>query len=198
VVAGPIAKIGWDRVLGSDWLSAQFTQGAIEVAVAAMIGLAGFSFHWWSKLLSARARAWVGTNSIRWWLPVSVVLFFAYVVGPDIYRRAMVPAPVAPSASEIAAAIAPLIQPKVAQTPSSSAQAPPDIFNLIASLRAQLDAAKRDIAEVQRRLDNANLDLARALKPPITPDATPTWLNLEFDYSGKPSETGSTNVHWAS
>jgi hypothetical protein len=63
---------------------------------------------------------------------------------------------------------------------------PPDVTQLIKSLRSQLDASEKKRAETER-----------ALQSELHPTATiPTWLTLTFDYQGTPSESGSANVHW--
>jgi hypothetical protein len=48
------------------------------------------------------------------------VLLLGCSLGPDAYRRAMIPAPVIPSAKDIATALAPLIQPAVSQSSGSA------------------------------------------------------------------------------
>src|ERR1700734_1479060 len=75
-IGGPMTKSGWDAIAGGGFFDAQWFHGAIEFGAGLMIASLGLSFHWWRRLLSARARAWVRSDSIRWWLPVATVLMF--------------------------------------------------------------------------------------------------------------------------
>ena len=85
-------------------------------------------------------------------------------VGPEVYQRAT------RSISEPTGGSA------------AGAEVPPDITQLMATLRTQLDSTKR-------RAENAERDLEIARHPPVSADKTATWLELQFDSSGKPSCT---------
>jgi hypothetical protein len=110
-------------------------------------------------------------QDFRIWLAVLLVLFI-YGVGPEVYRRATQS----------------ILQP--AGGSAAGAEVPPDITQLVATLRTQLDSMKR-------RAENAERDLEIARHPPVSPDKTATWLELQFDSSGQPKETASSNIHWA-
>ncbi len=83
------------------------------------------------------------------------------------------------------------------QTQAEAPAIPADITELIKSLRSQLNTAKQDLVGVKRELEKTKGELDAARHPPISPDKTPTWLELAFDGEGKPTENASTNVHWA-
>ena len=63
-------------------------------SVGVPLAIAGFTFHWWKRWLAEPARAWIAVNAKRWALLViiaAIVWAYAYVVAPDIYRRATAP-----------------------------------------------------------------------------------------------------------
>jgi hypothetical protein len=117
----------------------------------------------------------VGRN-LSWWLPAAVLLAFAYVMGPDIYRRAT-------GLQQTTVEGAPL-------------QTPDDVLKLIGSLRSQLDTAKGTVERQNQELADVkrNLETARHPPPRSGPLATAS-LTLAMA-KGTPREIAADNARW--
>jgi len=181
VFAAPLGKIGWDTILSSEPFAGAWWKGILELCVGVMIGLAGVSFHWWKRWLKAPTRDWIQRNALRWWLPVACMLFFVYVVGPDIYRRAILPpwASVSPSPTGTPAAAQP--DPRYATITSLQSQ--------IARLQSQVEAARQPSpAQIAQTKQNANLKsqnetLVSQLK--IANDKVAGWVDFSKEMTAR-------------
>jgi hypothetical protein len=65
-------------------------RGLVALIVGLPVGLLGGSFHWWKSRVSVPTRDFV-QRTARLWLPVALFAAFAYVAGPELYRRATKP-----------------------------------------------------------------------------------------------------------
>jgi hypothetical protein len=125
VIAGPFCGAGAEAVLHGEYFRA--TVGFI-IGVPLAISALAFPFLNRRRGLWRNAVNWHG----RWALPIAFLIAFAYVVGPDLYRRATYVAvtpstspPPAPTADEIAKAVVRAMgaEPKkttASQTPAAS------------------------------------------------------------------------------
>lgn len=83
------------------FLHEHYDKALLGFAIGLPPGLAGGSYHWWKRYLSVAARKAVIPTALVLGT-IGIVLAFAYVAGPEMYRRAMTPsagsaAPAAPS-----------------------------------------------------------------------------------------------------
>lgn len=85
-VAGPICEASWHAIVVEP---DAMTRGLIGLAIGLPTGLAGASFHWW-KDRTPKFRDWIARQA-KWWCPAALFLVFAYVTGPEMYRRATKP-----------------------------------------------------------------------------------------------------------
>jgi hypothetical protein len=75
---------------GEAFVSGHLDRAALGWGLGVPLAVLGFTFHWWKKWIPGPTR-----NSIQWvarygW-PVALLAAFAYVAGPEIYRRATNP-----------------------------------------------------------------------------------------------------------
>jgi len=75
----------------AEFLAGHFDKAALGFTIGLPPGFAGGTFHWWKK--------WIGKTAQQAAIPIAVtmgivgaMLAFAYIAGPDIYRRATAPA----------------------------------------------------------------------------------------------------------
>lgn len=182
------------------------TTSAVQYGIAAVI-VAIMDY----KLPSLLSRVAPGfTRSLNrvagnaaWWLASILVVLLFVMLAPYVEQRRvpfiwLMTSSSHPSAQEIASAVAPLVKAELEKTgtPPNPSGTPQDVLGLIASLRAQIETVTHDKAYAERQLDDTRHQLAEARKPPLDPKTIPTWLDLNFDASGAPSETKSTNIHW--
>jgi len=80
-IAAPLCDASWHAIV----TEGEPVRGLIGLAFGLPLGAAGLTFHWWKSRID-----WFGRTSIYWW-PIAVVLVFAYVAGPEIYRRSIKP-----------------------------------------------------------------------------------------------------------
>ena len=81
LIAAPLCDASWHAIV----TEARYTRGIIGLLVGIPAGIAGFTYHWWkSKLLNVARYAII-------WGPLAILLAFAYVAGPEMYRRATEP-----------------------------------------------------------------------------------------------------------
>ena len=85
LIAIPLCHAGWDAIV----MDHHIGRGLVALFVGFPIGIAGGSFHWW-KDKTPRFGDWLKLQASRWWI-VAVILAFAYVAGPAMYRRATAP-----------------------------------------------------------------------------------------------------------
>jgi hypothetical protein len=173
-IAGPFCGAGAEALIHKEYSTA-----VVGFIIGLPLGIGAVAFPFLNRRRGL-LRGFVNWHG-RWALPVASLIAFAYVVGPDVYRRATYVAAVPPSTS-----------------PSLVATAQcPEIAQLTDTLRSQ-DTCKQDLETNKSQLADAQQALEIARHPSVTPGKTPTWLTLQFNDSGEPKETDSTNVHWAS
>lgn len=190
LVALPFCFGGEEGAMNGDWRKA-----LIGFGIGLPIGIVGITFPVWGRRLADATQQWLRKDAWKWWMPLAAVTLFVYVLGPDVYRRAMSQQP---TAQNIATAVAQALRNELPRPALAPAQKPPeDVFGLIASLRSQLDDADAKLQSTQRQLADTQDALDKARKPPLDPRAIPTWLRLDFDATGAATETKSTNVHWS-
>jgi hypothetical protein len=145
--AEPFCHAGADA-----FLHEHYDKAALGFLIGLPPGIAGGSFHWWKKYLNAAWRKITVGTAIALGI-VGAVLVFAYVAGPEMYRRATVPVPTSqnpPTGDEISRATDPLKA-------------------KISELRAALEDMTRQRNEALRQSPRQSL-------PPSNPDSGPiTW-----------------------
>jgi hypothetical protein len=112
LVAFPMAFVGYESLWNSAPASGEWWRGLFGFGAGLVIGTGSASFRWWGKRLGLATQNWIRREAWKWWVPISVTLAFAYVIGPDFYRRAterVVPF----SPQDIAVAIAPIIKSEI-------------------------------------------------------------------------------------
>jgi hypothetical protein len=97
LTAIPLCHAGWEAVVSDHHLP----RGIAAIVIGLPIGLLGASFHWWKDKIARPRREWIQKQALQWW-PAAFLLFFLYVTGPEIYRRATDHTPPARSASSSA------------------------------------------------------------------------------------------------
>jgi hypothetical protein len=55
------------------------------------IAIVGFTFSRWKKYLPKGVAGWIGREGWKWWVPLAATISFVYLLGPDIYQRAISP-----------------------------------------------------------------------------------------------------------
>jgi hypothetical protein len=129
LIAAPLCDASWHAIVGER----ETIRGLVGLSCGLPIGILGFTFHWWKDRLT-----WLKPMveaSIYWW-PVVVVLVFAYVAGPEIYRRAILPqAPIV---------VAPALSPPSAKATNDAA---------LRNLTAERDKALKDLSDAKHELE---------------------------------------------
>jgi hypothetical protein len=94
LIAAPLCDASWHAIVGEN----ETIRGLVGLAFGLPIGIGAFTFHWWKNHLPS-VRNWVVQQTNRWW-PAVLIGTFVYVVGPHMYRSAIVaieaPAPIGP------------------------------------------------------------------------------------------------------
>ena len=93
---------------GEAFVNGHYVDAGIGWLTGIPLAIIGASSYWWSKWFGDKTRDRIITQAIRW-APVAILCAFAYVVGPNIYRRAVEPVFPHASTDETANAIAPII-----------------------------------------------------------------------------------------
>jgi hypothetical protein len=95
LIAEPLCHAGWDHVVSGE----QVERGVFAIIGGLAIGLPVASFHWWKNKLTQEARERV-IRVATYTAPFVILAFFAYMVGPFVYQRAIEPQqPVTPLAT---------------------------------------------------------------------------------------------------
>jgi len=84
LIAIPICEASWHAIVVEHDATVRVVVG---LAIGLPIGLMGLSFHWWKDGL---LRHWVQRQTTRWW-PAIALLSLLYLLGPNIYQRALDP-----------------------------------------------------------------------------------------------------------
>ena len=149
LTAEPLCHAGWDAVVSGEHIE----RGVVAILVGLLLGCGIGSFHWWKNHVSGPFRSAIERN-VGWWLPLAIVLLFAFFVGPNIYDRLLSIAGV-PTATEIAGAV-------IAAMPSGikTESTPSDVLALIGSLRTKLDSAKNTIDSQNAQIASLQAALA--------------------------------------
>jgi hypothetical protein len=116
---------------GEAFVNGHFPQAGVGFGAGIPLAIAAATFSFWKGWIGDQAQQAI-TQHATWWLPVAVLLAFAYVVGPDIYRRAT--SPTLPPLGE------------TTTESGTSVETPGDVLKLIASLRSQLNSAIDTVA----------------------------------------------------
>ena len=134
LVAVPLCHASWEAIVaGNDIL-----RGIVGLAFGLPIGVAGLTFHWWKGRISRITDA-----AVYWW-PIAIVLAFAYVCGPAIYRRSQQPSP-----SIIAKAVTDAVAPIQSQLKDKTKETG-DLSLKLAESDRQLSYAVRTREEAER------------------------------------------------
>jgi len=91
LAAGPICQSGWATLWANEVGSAQWGKGVFGFGAGLVIGGAAWSYTWWRRFLAAPKRQWLHDEAWKWWVPITFIGVFVYVVVPDVVHRAMVP-----------------------------------------------------------------------------------------------------------
>jgi hypothetical protein len=177
LIAAPLCFAGGDHFVKQEWLSAIFGYG-----VGVPIGAVGFTFPFWKRRVSTALRDWLW-NVSQWLAPVAIVAAMTFIEGPVVYRNIIQPLPAktGPTAGDIAKAV-------VHELPSGTSSKPPqDIFDLITSLRSQLDGANQKLTEETDELTATTQELKIARHPPSNP------ANVHWGWWNPPVNSGSYN-----
>jgi len=86
LVAIPMCDAGWHGIVSGEYVF----NGVLANLAGLPIGVAGISFHWWKDKIPPPSREWIQRQANRWW-PAAFLIFFLYVTGPEMYRRATKP-----------------------------------------------------------------------------------------------------------
>ena len=89
-VASECFAVPLNIAAGEAFVGGHFDRALLGWGLGVPLGILGFTFHWWKGYLSAPKREWIKTQAARWWA-VPLLLAFAYVAGPEVYRRATKP-----------------------------------------------------------------------------------------------------------
>lgn len=167
LIAEPLCHAGWDAIVSDEHVD----RGVVAIVVGLILGIGAGSFHWWKDRIGENGRAWVQRYA-AWWLPIAFIIFFVYVAGPNIYRKAIAPIVQPPDGSntlslqsqittlqsELATARQELAQarqanPSEASVPALSSQAPPPASPISQQpARAYSQAEKEDLRNAMREL----------------------------------------------
>lgn len=60
----------------------------MAIGAGFVIGSAAGTFHWWKRKLNDGVRSSI-ERSVGWWGALALVLMFVFLVGPNIYHRAI-------------------------------------------------------------------------------------------------------------
>ena len=150
---------------GSAFVNGDNAKALFGYAVGVPIAIFGFIAPWLAKRVRLR---WIVP-----WAPIAIILAFGYLIGPDLYRRAMQPQAVqvaAPSAEEVANAVARKFPYLAAAQSAQSTGAAADETEkaAVASVRAERDAALANAATVTKERDELRAQQQSSLpKSPI-------------------------------
>ena|SRR5205823_2200915 len=75
---------------GEAFVSEHYARAAFGWIVGIPLAVVGATAKWWKEWLSPPIRQRVFDGASRWW-PAAVFLAFVYVVGPNVYQRAVAP-----------------------------------------------------------------------------------------------------------
>lgn len=131
---------------GEAFVAGHMDRAGLGWGIGVPLAVLGFTFHWWKRLIPAST-----LGSIQWvarygWF-VALLLAFGYVVGPDVYRRATINAPI--------------------QAGFTQQDVDAKISSALANVNSQL-------SQVTQQRDAAQAALAKANKP--IPPPTPPHL----------------------
>lgn len=151
-IAYPFCHAGAEAMLNG-----HLVQGVIGYLVGVTSGVAGITFHWWKKWFS---REFLERKIFPWW-PAVLLLAFVYVVGPEIYRRAIDPPP--PS------------------TGFSQQQVDEKISSAVANLNSQLIEANRQREAARREAEAFRQQIQNAPAPSRELDTPRVFTKLTLD-----------------
>jgi hypothetical protein len=143
LIAASICKSGWDTLWNNAPGTELFWKGVIGFGCGLVIGIAGWSYSWWSKFLGPRTRRWIREEAWKSWVPLAIVLLFVFEVGPVMYRR-----------------------PPEGAVPSRPSENPSDDSNDGAALQTQLNAMSQRLRQAEQDRDDARRQLAENQRLP--------------------------------
>jgi hypothetical protein len=92
--SGNIGRAAYSAITNGEWV-----RGFGEMAGAVVIGVGGISFSWWRKFLAQKLQKWIREEAWKWWVPIGVIVLFAYAVAPEAYKRATTSSHLSPAVS---------------------------------------------------------------------------------------------------
>ena len=122
LIAIPICDASWQAIVVEP---GAMMRGVAGLCVGLPLGLLGLSFHWW-KDKRPTFRDWIVKQAANWWI-VPLLLAFGYVVGPEMYRRAIT---------------------RVAVQADTSTE---EVSKATEAIRSKLDAANRQLQEEREK-----------------------------------------------
>lgn len=88
LVIGECLAVPFCIAAGEAFVNEHFRHAAVGFGIGIPLAIAAPTFSLWKGWLGDRAQQAI-TRHATWWLPLAVLIAFAYAVGPDMYRRAM-------------------------------------------------------------------------------------------------------------
>jgi hypothetical protein len=163
----PLCDASWHAIVNEK----EIVRGVVGLAFGIPIGVLGLTFHWWKTRLR-----WAADAAIYWW-PISVVLVFLYVAGPEIFRRSEGP-------------------PHSRQSVTHIAKAPAPVQAVVANDQRHADDPQSGSGDTTKTLSATKRQPREVVHSPPSSQVT-TSLRLQFNASGtKPQEIEARNVEW--
>lgn len=147
---------------GEAFVAGHLDRAALGWGIGVPLAVAGFTYHWFKKWISAPARDSIQFVARYGW-PVVLLLVFAYVAGPEMYRRATSPRD------------APSPQPLFTQE-----QVDEKIKSATLSIKDQLSAAARELDDTRHQLESVKRNPATSMPPP-PPNATDDHALIQWE-----------------